>query len=275
MIAVIALVAAAAAATYALLASERYAGEAKLLVVPPRDALVRRLAFPSDPETIAALVETPDVADRVAVRLNLSRDDVLDAIDARREGDSDVVVVQAEAATPTRAAQIANAFADEAIRERSTRFQGAVARETSLLRAELSDVPLSKGGERRERLLRVRALMGQRDPTVELAAAAVAAPGAVSPRPVPLVLSAALAGLLVGSVVAAALGWRPGRTAAEEPGRYEIAALERLVSAHPNGDADWQIYLEALREQARPDGTLPPSLDWLVEDVYGALVKKP
>ena len=55
----------------------------------------------------------------------------------------------------------------------------------------------------------------------------------------------------------------------------QIARLERAIAeAHAAGRPEaeeWAFYLPHLREHARPDGSLPPQFDALVESVFGEL----
>ena len=142
----------AAGIAYLVVAEDRYAAEAKLLVVPrpAGDATFEGFGLPrvsgggSSAETVADLVERPSVVDPAAVQLRLDREDVLDAVTVRADDESNVVIVRAEADDPQRAAQIANAVADEFVSERSGAFQGELNRTIAQLREELRNVPASE-----------------------------------------------------------------------------------------------------------------------------------
>jgi capsular polysaccharide biosynthesis protein len=58
-------------------------------------------------------------------------------------------------------------------------------------------------------------------------------------------------------------------------GRYNLVALERAVEEHgpefPNRLEEWSSYLFFLREYADPDGTVPASFDWLIEETFAEL----
>src|SRR3954454_9048439 len=125
---------AAAAAGYGLTAPKRYTARAELLVAPVaasdpvfagldllRDAAGKRSAA----ETASVLVRSPQVADAVRTQLGLrmSRDALLANIRAHVVGESDVVAVSAEATAAASAAQLANAFVDALVAERTTSFQ--------------------------------------------------------------------------------------------------------------------------------------------------------
>jgi hypothetical protein len=60
-------------------------------------------------------------------------------------------------------------------------------------------------------------------------------------------------------------------------GYRNIHALESLAREHAHADPsqieEWNTYLFFLREHAEPDGSLPPSFDALVTDVFGDLVE--
>ena len=59
-------------------------------------------------------------------------------------------------------------------------------------------------------------------------------------------------------------------------GRYNLAELERAVQRHaaeyPGRLEDWESYIFFLRDYAEPDGSLAPSFDALVEDVFAEIV---
>jgi len=201
---------------YLLLAEDRYAAEAKLQVVPvpAGDQTFDGFALPrisggaSPAETIADLVETSSVVDQAAVQLRLDRDDVLDAVSVAADDESNIVTVRAETDDPRRAAQIANAVAEEFVAERSGAFQGDLNRTIAQLREELRNVPASErdvppADALVARLIALRALLGERDPTVRVAGNAVARDRVVWPRPVPVLGVALLGSLLLGVAVAA------------------------------------------------------------------------
>jgi hypothetical protein len=66
------------------------------------------------------------------------------------------------------------------------------------------------------------------------------------------------------------------RRPAEPAGAYSLETLERLVEANlasaPDGGEEWRAYIVFMRDFARADGSLPPSLDSLVEEVFGSLL---
>ncbi|HEX7582512.1 MAG TPA: Wzz/FepE/Etk N-terminal domain-containing protein, partial [Gaiellaceae bacterium] len=128
----------AAAVGYGLTAPKQYRATAQLLVSPVsvndptftgldvlRDSSGKRTAAAS----AAALLRSPQVADVVRADLGLarSRDSLLSALDAHVVGSSDVVAVTVQDASAAGAAQLANAFADGLVKQRTASFQSQLA----------------------------------------------------------------------------------------------------------------------------------------------------
>lgn len=231
----------AAGITYLMLAEDRYEAEAKLHVVPvpAEDRTFEGFALPrvsgggSAAETVADLVERPTVVDPAAVQLRLDRDDVLDAVTVHAADGSNVVTVRAVSDDPLRAAQIANAVAEEFVAERSGVFQGELNRAIAQLREELRNVPASErdvppASLLVERLTALRALLGERDPTVRVAGNAVARDRVVWPRPLPILAVALLGSLALGLAAAAVLAAVGGRSA-PPPTNDPIAQREAVL----------------------------------------------
>lgn len=68
----------------------------------------------------------------------------------------------------------------------------------------------------------------------------------------------------------------PAAAATDAAGAYNLVALERLVMEgspeHPERADEWASYLFFLREYAAPDGSVPRSFDWLIQDTFSELV---
>jgi hypothetical protein len=274
---------------YLMLAEDRYAAEAKLHVVPvqPGDRTFEGFALPrvsagaSAVETIADLVERPSVVDPAAVQLRLDRDEVLDAVTVHTDDKSNVVIVRAEAHDPRLAAQIANAVADEFVAERSGMFQGELNRAIAQLREELRSVPASERGVPPAdalvaRLTALRALLGERDPTVRVAGNAVARDRVVWPRALPILGGALLGSLALGLAAAALLASAAGRSAAQptdDPLAQREAVLGervRTVTKRERALAKGEAALgERVRDVTEREGSLAKRGSALGERVKG------
>jgi DNA repair exonuclease SbcCD ATPase subunit len=59
-------------------------------------------------------------------------------------------------------------------------------------------------------------------------------------------------------------------------GRWNLLVLERLMDERgeefPEQRDEWSSYLYFLREYAEPDGSVPASFDWLIQDTFSDLV---
>jgi capsular polysaccharide biosynthesis protein len=232
---------AAAAAGYGLTAPKRYRATAQILVAPVatsdptfagigvlRDTGGKRTAAAS----VAALIRTPQIVDAAAAQLGSkrSRRSLLDALHVHVVDASDVVAVTAEDTSPDGAAQLSNTSANVLIAQRSATFQSelaaAIRRDRQLL-AVSSD---PAGGISR-RLTTLLGLQGRPDPTIRVAAQAVAPSSASWPN-VPLLIGiGAGIGAAAGVVVAlVALGMRrgSGRPAGKQGPRFSDRELAEL-----------------------------------------------
>ncbi|MGZ4290707.1 MAG: Wzz/FepE/Etk N-terminal domain-containing protein [Gaiellaceae bacterium] len=258
---------AAAAVGYGLTAPKRYRATAQLLVSPVsvndptftgldvlRDSGGKRTAAAS----AAALLRSPQVADVVRADLGLarSRDSLLHALDAHVVDASDVVGVTVEDTSAAGAAQLANAFADGLVKQRTASFQSQLAatirRDEQLLKA----VPpagrgTGAGAELAKRLAVLQGFQGQPDPTIRHAGQASAPASSSWPELPKLAAVGAGAGLAAGVLVLLLLilgrfGRRTG-AAAGEP--YDRGVSERLVERLEQRIAERIAALEAEGER--------------------------
>jgi capsular polysaccharide biosynthesis protein len=262
---------AAAAAGYGLTAPKRYRATAQVLVVPVstsdptfagigvlRDTGGKRTAAAS----VAALIRTPQVVDAAAAQLGSkrSRQSLLDALHVHVVDASDVVAVTAEDTSADGAAQLANTFANVLIAQRSATFQSELAAAIRRDRQLLAGSSDPAGGISR-RLATLLGLQGRPDPTIRVAAQAVAPSSASWPN-VPLLIGigagiGAAAGVLVALV---ALGMRRGSgqpagkqgpglsdRELEELGDRLEARLVRREAALAARERDLQAKLDELR----------------------------
>ena len=72
---------------------------------------------------------------------------------------------------------------------------------------------------------------------------------------------------------------QPEPAAPTRPGAWRIEDLERLVGErggeHPDRIDEWRYYVHFLREHAAPDGTLPASFDYLIEETFAPILSRP
>ncbi len=138
----------AGAILYVLTADDVYKAGADVLVSPvPASAgspaigvpVIRESSDPTrDVETAAKLITTTAVAERVKRVLNSdeSPGDLLDDVTAAPVAQSQLVDVTGEGDTAEEAADLANAFATEAVAERSSQLKAIVDRQTEALQDE-------------------------------------------------------------------------------------------------------------------------------------------
>ena len=230
---------AAAAAGYGLTAPKRYRATAQLLVSPVaasdatftglpllRDSGGKRTAAAS----AAAMLASPQVADAVRSQLGLSRsrDAVLAALHARVVDASDVVAVTAEDTSASGAAQLANAFADTLVSQRTASFQSQLATTINSDTKQLDSLPESSRAALQQRLATLRGLEGQSDPTLKVTAQAAAPAAAYWPRLRRLIAIGAGLGFAAGLVVALLLLLGRGRSTAAAAA-YDRSVSERFV----------------------------------------------
>jgi len=237
---------AAAAAGYGLTAPKQYDATAKLLVTPvaASDPTFAGFDLLRDPRSAAALVRTPEVATAVRTQLGLDRSasSLLHDIHTRVEN-GNVVDVTAEDTAAVSAAQLANAFVDALIAQRTATFQ-------SELSAALARAPSDA----------LRRLQGRPDPTLHRASTALAPASSSSTSVGVLVLEGAGAGLAAAVLLALALGAfrrrgpRYDRLMTSSPPDPAVDVLvdrlEQRLAALAARERDLQQKIDELREAA-------------------------
>jgi capsular polysaccharide biosynthesis protein len=244
--AAVAGIAAAAVVGYVFAWSDTYEAEAAIEVTPVAadDATFAGfsvLRAGRDPvETAAQLVETRPVADAVAVRLRLGDGgEALDAVNADAESRGSVVRVRAQGSTGIEAARLANAFADELIRQRSSLFQSELQRTIDSLRTQLANVPATRRDEPSasalaRRLAELRTYEGRGDPTLRTAATATAPRDPDRPSPLPVLAIGLPFALLLGAATALMLASRRRQSVVlpppDERSRLRVEEHERQLA---------------------------------------------
>jgi uncharacterized protein involved in exopolysaccharide biosynthesis len=303
----LAAVATGAAAVYSLAATKRYEARAELLVspLPANDRIFDGFGLPREggeaAETVARLVRMPEIAEAVQVQAGLQG-----SVSSYRIDGSQLVAVVGKASSAARAAQLANAFADAVVAAQTSRFQATLSGVIRRMRARLR-AGTGSAAERQalaRRLSVLTGLVATRDPTLELATAAVPPSDPVWPRPWLLIPLAAAAALAVATLAAALVPQASPSPAAPPPppsprpepepepeserepppeaappppeGARNLPELRRLVeergASFPDRIEVWRSYLFFLEEHAAPDGTLPSSFDALVEAEFRELL---
>lgn len=258
---------AAAAVGYGLTAPKRYRATAQLLVAPVsvsdptfigldvlRDTGGRRTAA----ATAAALLRSPQVADSVRAELGLprSRDSLLAALHPHVVDSSDIVAVTVEDTSATGAAQLANAFADALVKQRTAGFQSQLAttirRDAQLLQAIPPQQRASGAGAAlNTRLTALHGFEGQPDPTIRHAAEAAAPAAAFWPKLPRLAAAGAGAGLVAGALIALllVLGRFGRRAGAPGTAPSDRGVSDRLVRRLEERVGERIAALEAERER--------------------------
>jgi capsular polysaccharide biosynthesis protein/Mrp family chromosome partitioning ATPase len=248
VIALIVAVSVAAAAIHVAVSNKVYKADANMLVtaLPSGDdtlfglGLVSESSDPTrDVETLAQLITTPSVAARVRAKLALDRssNSLLKDVSAVPVASSSIVTITAKADNPTLAANIANAFGQAAIDERTARLHRLLDSVIPQIKGQLEKLPANQTAARdalNARLQDLQTLRLLKDPTLHLETRAVPPTSAVQPRPVLSIAAAFLAALVLA--VGVVLGWHilDNRVRREEDlRRYRIPILGRVPLERP------------------------------------------
>lgn len=187
-----------------------------------------------DVETASRLITTPSVASRVKVALNSSESErsLLKHINVVPVAQSNVVTITAQANDPQFAAQLADAFGEAAVADRTQKMHDELASIIPRLRNQIRQMPPSQQADAAtlvDRLRTLESMVAIDDPTIRLDSRATVPSSAISPRPKLTVVAAILAGLILGS--AFALGsqlFDPRLHGEEQLRRYRLPILARV-----------------------------------------------
>jgi capsular exopolysaccharide synthesis family protein len=213
LIVAVVLLTTAAAGVYVLTADRVFTAESDLLVTPvsgddPTFAGLGVIRESNDPTrdvaTAARFVTTAAVALRVREELGLRERprDILERVTAEPLASSNVVTITAEGASASAARDLANAFAEGAVADRTGRFHAQLDQAIDRLRDNVGDSPQQATDSGPESLVgqlaRLEVLRGGPDPTLRVAAPADLPEGPTSPRPRRSLAGGLLAGLILG-----------------------------------------------------------------------------
>jgi succinoglycan biosynthesis transport protein ExoP len=263
-----------------------YEAEADLLVIPvPADETVLRtlglIPESSDPaldvETAAELIDTQAVAARAAAELGggITADDVLADVRVDPLPESNIVAVVGSASSATDARDLANAYADAAVAQRTDDLHARIDDLLPRLQAQLETAPEGDAAtELASEVAQLQTLRTQQDPTLRFETPATAPESPVSPRTLLTILGSILAGLALGIAVAVALRVLDPRLRREDQlrGLFGLPILARIpiepragaspLSPEALSPPTREAYrtLRAMLAAGRPEGDEPQSI---------------
>src|SRR3954454_22708989 len=239
------LVTTLAAIVYLATATKVYEAEADILITPvdsspPVPSSPGLIHDPSDPtrdvETASRLIVTNNVARRVKTTIHFSgpSSDLQAKVTVEPVAQSNIVSITAEGSSPKEAQRLANAFATQAVADRTAKFHDALDRAITNLEAQ---VPTSGPGSVATdsnslpaQLNRMKSLADQDDPTIRVETLAALPTSPSSPKPKLTIAAAIVACLVLGIGGAFALQVLDPRLRREEQLRrlYGLPILARI-----------------------------------------------
>jgi capsular exopolysaccharide synthesis family protein len=247
LIVAITLLTTAAAVAYVVLTPKEYSAEADLLVTPAAASdpalsglpLIRQSSDPTrDVSTVARLVVTHDVAQRVKSNLHLtdSVNKIQGKLTAEPVAQSNLVAVTAKAGTARDARALANGFARGVVEVQTAQLHQAVQRSIAGLlprvRALSAAERIAQAGpdSLTAQLPRLQGMLTQDDPTLRVETAAAQPTGPSWPKKKLSIIAGVLAGLILGIGSAFALQVLDPRLRREEQLRalYGLPILGRI-----------------------------------------------
>jgi capsular exopolysaccharide synthesis family protein len=227
-----------AAIAYVATADKVYEATADMLVTPLPSGnaelaslgLLTESADPTrDVETAARLVTTIDVAERVAEELETpeSPGELLGKVEAEPVAQSNIIAVTAQDGSPERARDLANAFAEETVVDRTDALHDQLDARIPDLEARIQE---GGAGALETQLAELETLRSGPDPTLRLETAAETPGSPVAPRTLLSVVGGILAGLVLGIAGAFAYQVLDPRLRREEQLRrlYRLPILARI-----------------------------------------------
>lgn len=200
---------------YVATATKTYDAEADLLITPVSAdnpvltslGVLRSSADPTrDVETASKLVTNVNVAGRVKAAINSDRSaqSLLNSVKAEPVAQSNFVAVTASDTSPRGAQQLANAFARQAVADRTSQLHQQVDQQIPQLQNQLRQPgqPAVSQASIADQLAQLETLKSSPDPTMRVQTTAPLPAGPASPRPVLSVVAGIIAGLILGVAAA-------------------------------------------------------------------------
>jgi Mrp family chromosome partitioning ATPase len=211
VIAVVVVICVGVAALIAYSSPKKYRASAEILVTPVESSgtsdVFVNLDVLHDPTTsiyvVGRVPTTPQATAIVRRRLNLSesRTELLKSVSVKPVQQSSLIVITGKSSSAEGAAALANAFADATVAVRTDAFQRSVDRaiaDTTAAMESSGNRSASEVQALQQRLGELRAQAGSADPSLRIFSRALRPPSAASPRPLLILVIAALAALLLG-----------------------------------------------------------------------------
>lgn len=224
---------------YVATATKTYEAEADLLITPVSNdnpvltsfGLLSSSADPTrDVETASRLVTNIEVATRVkkAINSDHSAQSLLSKVTAEPVAQSNVVAVTASETSPRRAQQLANAFARQAVADRTAQLHRQINQLIPQLRR--AGEPVAGGTSIADQIAQLEPLRNSPDPTMRVQTTAPLPTEQASPRPVLSVVGGIVAGLILGIAAAFAAQILDPRLRREAQlrRRYRLPILGRI-----------------------------------------------
>jgi len=235
LIAAVTALAVLAAIAYVLIVAKTYEAEATLQVTPISAAddnlqglgLIVASTDPTrDVQTISELVTTTSVAERAKKDIDYpgTPEALLGTIEVQPVAQSQIVAITASAGDPDEAAEIANAFANAFVEERTDELHDQI--DTKLEGLE----ELDKTAATEDDIAELERLRQGPDPTVRVSTEATPNANAVAPKPALSILAGLLAGLVLGIAAAFATQILDPKLRREEQLRtlYRLPVIGRI-----------------------------------------------
>jgi capsular exopolysaccharide synthesis family protein len=227
------------ALVYVSLAPSTYTAEADLLVTPVAADNPNLIGLPlvretsdatSDVLTVSKLVSSPQVASLVSAKLGGSPGSLLGQISAAPVSQSQIIAVRASAGDPTRAAELANAFALQTVQARTDVVHQQLATLIPTLEASMAHLDPGERGALAAQLAELQTLRVLPDPTLRVSSSATPPSSPSSPKRTLSLGAGGFAGLIVGVLVVLGLNALDPKLRDEEQLReiYELPLLARV-----------------------------------------------